>query len=127
MSSFGPFCFGNPPEHQLHMLKVGLEANKLTHSLIKAKVHAKTVANTVHDYIRKCGLGDHIVYGPAHAIGMMECEYPFIESTSDYTLEEGMTFAVDTFLAGRITACAMRTPSPCWPTAKSSSPLDTAT
>jgi len=101
VSSFGrPFCFGNPPEHQLNMLRVGLEANRLTHSLIRANAHARTVAKTVQDYIRKNGLGDHIVYGPAHGIGMMECEYPFIESISDYTLEEGMTFAADTFLAG---------------------------
>ena len=28
----------------------------------------------------------------------MECEHPFLESDSDYILEEGMTFQVDIFL-----------------------------
>jgi Xaa-Pro aminopeptidase len=31
---------------------------------------------------------------------MMECEFPFIETTSDIDLQQGMTFAADTYLAG---------------------------
>ncbi len=101
VSSFGrPFSFGHPGDGAMTMWKTGLEANLLTHRLVRAGANAGEVARSVHGFIREKGLGDHIVYGPAHGIGMMECEFPFIETTSDYQLEAGMTFAVDTFLAG---------------------------
>jgi Xaa-Pro aminopeptidase len=101
VSSFGrPFCFGKPSDKQFEVLKTGLESNKLTHSLVKAGSDAASIAKTVQNFIKVKGLGDHIVYGPCHGIGMMECEFPFIESISDYKLKENMTFAVDTFLAG---------------------------
>lgn len=101
VSSFGrPFSFGRIPEKQSEMIKTGLQANALTHSLIRPGANAGVIARSVQDLIRRNGFGDHIVYGPGHGTGMMECEYPFIESISDYELKEGMTFAVDTFLAG---------------------------
>ncbi|GAH86049.1 unnamed protein product, partial [marine sediment metagenome] len=33
-----------------------------------------------------------------HGTGVMECEHPFLESDSDYLLEEGMAFQIDIFL-----------------------------
>jgi Xaa-Pro aminopeptidase len=99
VSSFGrPFCFGQPPKEQLDLLKMGLEANILTHSLMKEGANAGQVAKTVHGLVRSRGFGEFIVYGPAHCIGMMECEYPFVETISDYEMKSGMTYAVDTFL-----------------------------
>lgn len=92
--------FGKMRPEMKKMLEIGLEANSLTHNLIRSGIQASAVAKEVHNYIRKCGMEDYIVYGPAHGIGMAECEYPFIESISDYVLQENMTFAVDTFLAG---------------------------
>lgn len=101
VSSFGrPFVFGKPSDHIMKMLKVGLEAHHLTYDLVKPGADAATIARTVHDYIRKQGFGEYIVYGPAHGTGMMECEFPFVEATSDYRLQENMTFAIDTFLGG---------------------------
>ncbi len=101
VASFGrPFSFGRIPERQNELLKTGLEANALTHSMVKPGANAGVIARTVQDLIRKRGFGDHIVYGPGHGTGMMECEFPFIESISDYELREGMTFAIDTFLGG---------------------------
>lgn len=101
VASFGrPFCFGRPSDKALELLKLGLEANKMTHSLIKSGAMAQDIANTVHGFVRERGFGEYIVYGPGHGTGMMECEYPFIESISDYPLQSRMTFAVDTFLGG---------------------------
>ncbi len=101
-ASFGrPISFGNPKsDTALELLKLGLEANKLTHSLIHPGQDAAEIVNKVHGMVREAGYGEYIVYGPCHGTGMMECEYPFVESTSDYKLKEGMTFAVDTFLGG---------------------------
>jgi Xaa-Pro aminopeptidase len=102
VGTFGrPFSFGKPSDKALELLKIGLDANKITHQMLREGINAGTVANEVHGYIRKTGFGDYIVYGPCHGTGMMECEYPFIESTSDYILKKGMTFAVDTFLGGK--------------------------
>lgn len=38
------------------------------------------------------------MYGPCHGIGLMECEHPWIETNSDYVLEENFTYQVDSFL-----------------------------
>lgn len=123
VASFGrPFCFGRPSEKELTLLKLGLEANRMTHSLVKPGARACDIANQVHGFVRESGFGEYIVYGPGHGTGMMECEYPFIESISDYELQPRMTFAVDTFLGGPGSACAMRTPPPSRRTARSSCP-----
>ncbi len=101
VSSFGrPFIFGKPSSHIIEMIKVGIDAHKLTYNLIKPEVDAATIARKIHEYITEQGFGDYIVYGPAHGTGMMECEFPFIETTSNYKIQENMTFAVDTFLGG---------------------------
>ena len=60
----------------------------------------KPAAQIVNDYeawVHERGFGQYLLYGPCHAIGMMEVERPWMESTSDYLLEENMTFQVDTF------------------------------
>ena len=53
----------------------------------------------VHGWITSKGYGHAILYGPAHGCGQMECEFPFIETSSTLTLEENMVFMVDVFLA----------------------------
>lgn len=101
VASFGrPFCFGKPSDKAMTLLNLGLEANRMTHSLIRPGACASDIANAVHGFVRERGFGEYIVYGPGHGTGMMECEYPFIESISDYELQPRMTFAVDTFLGG---------------------------
>ena len=102
VASFGrPISFGKPADGKAYeLLQLGLEANKLTHKLLAPNVEAKSIVEKVHGFVRDSGYGEYIVYGPCHGTGMMECEYPFVESTSDYKLRPGMTFAVDTFLGG---------------------------
>jgi len=101
VSSFGrAFVFGNIQDDIKKMFEVNLASNAMTHELIRPGASAAEIAKKVHGFIRKEGFGDCLVYGPAHGIGMMECEYPFIETTSDFILSEGMTFAVDSYLSG---------------------------
>jgi len=101
VSSFGrAIVYGKMDDDVRQMFEVNLGANALTHELIHPGAEAAEIARKIQHYISKEGLGDCIVYGPAHGIGMMECEFPFIESTSEFVLKEGMTFAVDTYLAG---------------------------
>jgi Xaa-Pro aminopeptidase len=50
------------------------------------------------EFVASRGYSKYLLYGPCHAIGLMEVERPWMESSSEYLLEENMTFQVDTFL-----------------------------
>ena len=58
---------------------------------------AAAVVKKYEEWVKKQGFGKYMLYGPCHAIGMMEVEQPWMESVSTYDLQENMTFQVDTF------------------------------
>lgn len=94
-----PVVLGKCDDETKRFLQVGLDAENMTIELMQAGTMASDVAKRVHGYITDSGYGDTILYGPAHGCGQMECEYPFIETSSQFVLEEGMTFMVDVFMA----------------------------
>lgn len=94
-----PVVLGKCPEETLKFMQVGLDAMNMTIELMRPGTPASDVAKKVHGYIADKGYGHAILYGPAHGCGQMECEFPFIETSSNFILEEGMTFMVDVFLA----------------------------
>ena len=94
-----PVVLGKCPDDTRKFLQTGLDAMKMTIDLMRAGSVAGDVAGKVHGWIRDKGYGEAILYGPAHGCGQMECEYPFLETSSTYTLEENMVFMVDVFLA----------------------------
>jgi Xaa-Pro aminopeptidase len=94
-----PIVLGQCPETIKRFLQVGLEAENMTIGLMKSGTLAAEVAKKVHGFITDEGYGHTILYGPAHGCGQMECEFPFVETSSSLTLEENMTFMVDIFLA----------------------------
>ena len=93
-----PVVLGHCPDDIRRFLQVGLDALNMTFDEMRAGRLASDVAKKVHGYIREQGYGDAILYGPAHGCGQMECEYPFLETSSTYMLEENMTFMADMFL-----------------------------
>lgn len=93
-----PVVLGHCPDDIRRFLQVGLDALNMTFDEMRAGRLASDVAKKVHGYIREQGYGDAILYGPAHGCGQMECEYPFLETSSAYMLEENMTFMADMFL-----------------------------
>ena len=98
-SSIGrPVVLGKCPDEVRKFMQVGLDALNMTFDSMRAGVLASDVAKKVHGYITDQGYGDAILYGPAHGCGQMECEYPFLETSSTYVLEENMTFMGDVFL-----------------------------
>ncbi|PKO21887.1 MAG: hypothetical protein CVU38_12300 [Chloroflexi bacterium HGW-Chloroflexi-1] len=98
-SSVGrPVLLGHMPADVRGLLQMGLDAANKTMELIKAGVEAHQVAQTVHDFITARGYGPNILYGPCHGIGLMECEHPWMETNSEYVLQENYTFQVDSFL-----------------------------
>ena len=58
--------------------------------------------------MKELGYEGHILYGPCHGTGLMEGEYPWIESNSDYLLEEGMTFCTCIYLGDDENRIGMR-------------------
>ena len=98
-SSIGrPVVLGQCPDDILKFLQVGLDAANMTFDVMRSGVKSGDAARQVHDFIRAKGYGDAILYGPAHGCGQMECEYPFLETSSEYMLEADMTFMQDMFL-----------------------------
>lgn len=101
-SSVGrPIVLGHMPDDVRGLLQMGLDAANKTMEIMRAGVQAAWVAQTIKDYITGRGYGDAILYGPCHGIGLMECEHPWIETNSDYVLQENYTFQVDSFLYTR--------------------------
>jgi len=94
-----PVVLGHCPEDLRKFLQTGLDAMKMTIDLMQAGRVSGEVARKVHGWIADQGYGDTILYGPAHGCGQMECEFPFLESSSTFVLEENMAFMVDIFLA----------------------------
>jgi Xaa-Pro aminopeptidase len=94
-----PVVLGHCPAPLRRFLQVGLDAENLTMDLMRAGTRAAEVATRVHRFIAERGYGDTILYGPAHGCGQMECEFPFVETSSTFTLEPGMAFMADIFLS----------------------------
>ena len=98
-SSVGrPIVLGRMSDEIRKCLQMGLDAANKTMEIMMAGVPARDVATTVQDYITGRGYGDYILYGPCHGLGLMECEHPWIETNSEYVLQENFTFQVDSFL-----------------------------
>lgn len=96
-----PVVLGKCPAETRRFMQAGLDAENLAIELMREGVQASEVAARVHDSIRAKGYGHTILYGPAHGCGQMECEFPFIETSSEIRLEKDMVFMVDIFLADK--------------------------
>ena len=98
-SSVGrPVCIGKMPEEVKKLVTAGLDMHRKTMEWIKAGVKASEVAKKFFEYGEKIGVSKNLLYGPCHGLGMLEVEKPWMETNSEYFLEENMTFQVDTFL-----------------------------
>ncbi len=97
-SSVGlPVSIGPLPERKRKLIDFGLEAHFKTMEMLKAGIPAGAVVRDYEAWVKSRGFEKYLLYGPCHSIGMMEVEQPWMESTSDYDLQENMTFQVDTF------------------------------
>ena len=94
-----PVVLGKCTDVTRKFMQVGLDAMKMTIANMRAGTPAAEVAKKTHGYIREQGYGHTILYGPAHGCGQMECEFPFLETSSKFILEENMVFMIDVFLA----------------------------
>ncbi len=108
-SSIGrPVVFGKATPEQRELIEVGYRAQADVIARLAAGVPAADIAKFHIENVTKMGYGDWLLYGPCHGNGTMEGEAPWIETTSDYNLEENMTFCVDIFLGSAKTETGLR-------------------
>lgn len=108
-SSIGrPVIFGKATNEQRELIEVGYKAQAAVIDMLKAGVPACEVAKAHVKNVTDMGYGDWLLYGPCHGNGTMEGEAPWIETNSDYLLEENMTFCVDIFLGSAKTETGLR-------------------
>ena len=80
-------------------VEFGLEAHRWTQDKLKAGVIASDIAKEFYRMYEERGMSDYYIYGPCHGMGMIEVEAPWMETDSDYPLEENMVFNIDTFVS----------------------------
>lgn len=95
-----PVCLGKMTEEMHRLAEVCIDAHYKTMEWIRAGIPAKEPVLKFEQYVQDRGCGENLLYGPCHGLGMMEVERPWMESSSEYLLQENMTFQVDTFLQG---------------------------
>lgn len=94
-----PICMGKLTDRKREIVEFGLEAHRWTYDQLKAGVLASDVAQGYIELFEARGYRDNYLYGPCHGTGLIEVEAPWMETSSNYNLEENMTFQVDTFVS----------------------------
>ncbi len=100
-----PVIMGKLEGRRRELVEFCRQMHEWTCSRIKAGVIASDVAKDFYRLFCENGYQKNFVYGPCHGTGMIEVEAPWMETTSDYPLEENMTFQVDTFISGDTFGC----------------------
>ncbi len=95
-----PVVMGKLEGERRRVVEFCKEAHDWTVDRIRAGVIASDIAKDFYKMYVDNGFKDNFVYGPCHGTGMIEVEAPWMETISDYVLQENMTFQVDTFISG---------------------------
>jgi Xaa-Pro aminopeptidase len=93
-----PLIIGKMPAEMKRYVQFGLDAHLKTYEWIRAGVTASDVARKFQQLYNEKGFGANYLYGPCHGTGIIEVEKPWMETSSDYPLQENMTFMADTFV-----------------------------
>jgi len=95
-----PVVMGKLEGERRRVVEFCKNAHDWTIDQLKAGVMASSIAKDFYKMYVDNGYEKNFVYGPCHGTGMIEVEAPWMETSSDYPLEENMTFQVDTFIMG---------------------------
>lgn len=93
-----PVIMGKATKGQSNMIQAAYAAQHEILATAKAGVHARSISEVHKNVLERYRADQYILYGPCHGTGLMEGEYPWIESSSDFILEEGMTFCTCLYL-----------------------------
>ena len=100
-----PVVMGKLEGERREIVEFCRQQHEWTCEQIKAGVMASDVAKQFLQNFKDAGYEKNYVYGPCHGTGMIEVEAPWMETSSDYLLEENMTFQVDTYISGPTFGC----------------------
>ncbi len=100
-----PVVMGKLDDERRRYIDFCKQAHDWTTTQLKAGILASDVAKGFYKLYEDNGFKDNFVYGPCHGTGMIEVEAPWMETSSDYMLQENMTFQVDTFISGPTFGC----------------------
>lgn len=95
-----PVCVGKLTQEKRELIEFCLEAHNWTYDHLKAGVLASDISKGFYQFYKDRGYEKCFTYGPCHGTGMIEVEAPWMETSSEYALEENMTFQIDTFVSG---------------------------
>ena len=100
-----PVIMGKLEGERRELVEFCRQMHEWTGENLKAGVMASDVAKAFLQKYKDAGYGKNYVYGPCHGTGMIEVEAPWMETSTDYLLEENMTFQIDTFISGPTFGC----------------------
>ena len=100
-----PVVMGKLEGERREIVEFCRQQHEWTCEQIKAGVMASDIAKQFLQNFKDAGYEKNYVYGPCHGTGMIEVEAPWMETSSDYLLEENMTFQVDTYISGPTFGC----------------------
>ena len=100
-----PVVMGKLEGERREIVEFCRQQHEWTCEQIKAGVMASDIAKQFLQNFKDAGYEKNYVYGPCHGTGMIEVEAPWMETSSDYRLEENMTFQVDTYISGPTFGC----------------------
>ena len=100
-----PVIMGKLEGERREIVEFCRQMHEWTEAQLKAGVMASDVAKGFLQQYKDAGYEKNYVYGPCHGTGMIEVEAPWMETSTDYLLEENMTFQVDTFISGPTFGC----------------------
>ena len=100
-----PVIMGKLEGERRELVEFCRQAHEWTCRELKAGVMASDIAKNFYKMYCDAGYQNNYVYGPCHGTGMIEVEAPWMETSTDYLLEENMTFQVDTFISGPTFGC----------------------
>ena len=100
-----PVIMGKLEGERRELVEFCRKMHEWTGEQMRAGVMASDVAKGFLQMYKNAGYENNYVYGPCHGTGMIEVEAPWMETNTDYLLEENMTFQVDTFISGPTFGC----------------------
>ena len=100
-----PVIMGKLEGERRQLVDFCRQMHEWTCEQLRAGVMASDVAKGFLQRYKDAGYEKNYVYGPCHGTGMIEVEAPWMETSTDYLLQENMTFQVDTFISGPTFGC----------------------
>jgi len=100
-----PVIMGKLEGERRELVEFCRQMHEWTGEQMRAGVMASDIAKGFLQMYKDAGYESNYVYGPCHGTGMIEVEAPWMETSTDYLLEENMTFQIDTFISGPTFGC----------------------